>query len=299
MITSHTTTTISPFTTNAPTNYEIILKNIATINDEQIYIDCNLTGESEEQITTYNIPINSAMAGENAEMNYMKMTVNFFIFIIGLLFCYTVIPFVYKLSLIDRVNRSNTTKNKGDVVQAVEILTTIVSIFIILWLFIIGRAKTNYSVQTAAIALAVLYILSFCIISIKKTDTAFLTTKISDGEPKKITLKDFNISNVWETFGLMKTWLKEVTNKFYIILVAIVVYAITIGLFFGLGMFSKAEAVAFFAVESVVFLIFIVMVGIAFFPTNDNSPITKTTNSAATPLVNMAKTLTPLHKLLA
>ena len=204
----------APFTVNAPTSYEIISKNIATINDDQIYIDCNLTGESAENVTTYNVPINSAMAGEDAEMNYMKMTVNFFIFIIGLVFCYTMIPFVYKLTVIDRLNNMFPEQDKKkDRNLGTDVLITGVSFIFILVLFSYGTSNSNYKIQTAGMALAVLYILSFCILQIKKTDANYMTTKIEGGVKKTLEIYEFEMDKLKEVFPVLEDWLSKVTDN--------------------------------------------------------------------------------------
>lgn len=204
----------APFTVNAPTSYEIIAKNISTINDDQIYIDCNLTGESAENVTTYNVPINSAMAGEDAEMNYMKMTINFFIFLIGLVFCYTMIPFMYKLTVIDRLNNMfpDQTKRKNRNLGT-DVLITMVSFIFILTLFSYGTAKQNYKIQTAGMALAVLYILSYCILQIKRNEVNYMTTKTDDGVKQVLEIYKFEMDKIGEIFPILKDWLDKTIDN--------------------------------------------------------------------------------------
>lgn len=208
----------APFTTSAPTNYVVIASNISNINDDQIYIDCNLTGESAETITAYNVPINSAMSSDNGEMNYMKMTINFFIFILALLFTYTAIPVLYKMSVIDKINKwyDSETEQKKRLVGT-DILISLVILSITVSLFTYGAARSNYKVQTAAMAISVLYILSFCILQIKKADATFMTTLIKPGEIR--TLKDykFDISKIRETFPILGDWFGKVLDNMSVV----------------------------------------------------------------------------------
>jgi hypothetical protein len=94
-------TTISLFSANAPTDYVIIPnKNISMAQDEQIYIDCNPTGESSETINTYNIPVRSDASNEKQEMDYMKTSVNFALFSVLLIVSYFIVPSFYKFMVI-------------------------------------------------------------------------------------------------------------------------------------------------------------------------------------------------------
>jgi len=214
IITEITSKITAPFTISAPTNYTILSKRISTINDDQIYIDCNLTGESTDTLTAYNIPINSALSGQDSEMNYMKLTINFFIFIIALLFTYTTIPLFYKMTVIDRINQlydADDTKTKRLV--GTDILISLVTFCVAVSLFSYGAAKNNYKIQTAAMGISILYILSFCILQIRKTDKEhFMTTKI--GDTFKI-LKDykFDISQIKESFPILGDWFGKILNN--------------------------------------------------------------------------------------
>ena len=218
IITENASNNTPPFTISAPTSYTILSKRISTINDDQIYIDCNLTGEGEKTIASYNVPINSDRSNQDGEMNYMKLTINFFIFIIALLFTYTTIPLFYKITVIDRINKMyDNDVEKTKRLLGTDILISIVTFFVVVSLFSYGASKKNYKIQTAAMGISILYILSFCILQIRKTDiTHFMTTKIGEIY-KVVTNYKFDITKIPESFSNMKDWFgKILKNTAYI-----------------------------------------------------------------------------------
>jgi len=61
--------TTSLFNVNAPTRYTIIPKaNIIKQKEDEIYIDCNPAGVSDQEIQTYNVPINSEYTNEKTKL---------------------------------------------------------------------------------------------------------------------------------------------------------------------------------------------------------------------------------------
>lgn len=70
-------------------------------SDDQIYIDCNPTGESPETIAAYNIPINSEYANTQKQSNFERQAVytGFFSFI--LILTYFFVPHYYKTYIIE------------------------------------------------------------------------------------------------------------------------------------------------------------------------------------------------------
>ncbi len=72
-------------------------------SDDQIYIDCNPTGESPDTIAAYNIPINSEYANTQKQSNYERQAVytGFFSFI--LILTYFFVPYYYKTYIIESI----------------------------------------------------------------------------------------------------------------------------------------------------------------------------------------------------
>jgi hypothetical protein len=76
-------------------NYTVIpYENInhQQTNADQIYIDCNPSGESDETIETYNLPINSALMGSIQRDDLTKMITYFCLFTLGVFVSYFFVP---------------------------------------------------------------------------------------------------------------------------------------------------------------------------------------------------------------
>lgn len=94
-----------PINASLFTKYEsayIVLpaNNITKRGEEEIYIDCNPTGESQETIDTYQIPINSEMSDILAQSDNMKTVINFATFAVYSLVVAIVLPPLYKATAI-------------------------------------------------------------------------------------------------------------------------------------------------------------------------------------------------------
>jgi len=255
------------FSVDAPTNYEIVVRNIGTINDDQIYIDCNLTGESQETVASYNIPVNSAFSDSIGESNYMKMTVNFGIFTIALFFTYFTVPVLYKMTVIDRINVvfQADSREKTKRMVGTDVLIFMVVIGIAMYLFLYGMAKENYKIQTAAMGVTVIYILSYCILQIKKNDDKYRTTHTKNGD---LLIENsrfaFSISEIATIFPILIDWFwKILINSIYILAVLIVFLIIDVLLYW----YSVIDFITF--VELITFGSFgvtiVTIIGIAIF----------------------------------
>jgi len=78
----------------------------SNIENDNIYIDCNPTGESEESIKTYNLPINSNLMNDIQKSSVSTLINNFAMFSILLIICYIGIPQLYSAAVCE--------KNMGD-----------------------------------------------------------------------------------------------------------------------------------------------------------------------------------------
>lgn len=76
----------------------------STDNDnDKIYIDCNPTGEGQENIKTYNLPINSDLMSDLQNSSISKLLNNFVMFGILLLVSYVGIPKLYNYAVCDKL----------------------------------------------------------------------------------------------------------------------------------------------------------------------------------------------------
>ena len=157
----------------------IARNNISKRDDEEIYIDCNPTGVSEEEINMQNVPINSKMASQLQESDYMKTTVNFGLFMLTALVSYIIVPLFYKNVVIDisTVMFNMDIVKRFDRIRSADILIGIAFIIIISALFGAGESENDMYSTTVALFMFVFYILSVALIQLKKTQTVFMTTE--------------------------------------------------------------------------------------------------------------------------
>ena len=71
--------------------------------DNQIYIDCNPSGESAETIAAYNVPINSEYAKNEGKMNYERQAMYSGVFAIALVLIYFIVPWWYRTYVVESV----------------------------------------------------------------------------------------------------------------------------------------------------------------------------------------------------
>jgi len=154
--------------------------NISKRDSEEIYIDCSPTGASEEEQNTYSIPINSKMASESQESDMMKTTVNYGVFILAMLVSYVTVPLLYKNLIIDgsAIAFSSDESKRFTRIRAADILISLVMFLLISSLVSTGGATDDYQLISIGIFTFVFSILSYGLIQLKKTDPAFMTTKV-------------------------------------------------------------------------------------------------------------------------
>ena len=77
-------------------------KNISLPDPDQIYINCNPTGESADKIDTYNLPINSASGSETDASSAMQTMTMFAFFVIMSVGLVAFVPGIYKFTVLQR-----------------------------------------------------------------------------------------------------------------------------------------------------------------------------------------------------
>uniref|UniRef100_A0A6C0EDI4 Uncharacterized protein n=1 Tax=viral metagenome TaxID=1070528 RepID=A0A6C0EDI4_9ZZZZ len=190
MIVDNTTAFVSTYDTkttlfgiNAPNVYKIIDGiNITIRKEEDIYIDCKPTGVSDEEVSTYNIPLLSETSNQKQNLDFMKMTVNFVIFIVILIVASFGIPILYKAVVINKVIQLVGLAENSENVKLGHIRIKTIDVFIFLFfalliLVIFGYGKENgdYNSFMVCLFLSVFYILSSVLISVKKQDEKYMT----------------------------------------------------------------------------------------------------------------------------
>ena len=218
---------VVPFGTSLKTNEYKVVTTINENSSDEIYIDCQPTGESPESIASY-VPVNSKNTDDIAESEYMTAASHFFTFSIGLALCYFVVPVVYKFSVIDRINETvNTAWDRTAQLQASDMLISILVAYAVIYLTIHGYKIQSNSMKIMSIIVAILYILSFTIIQIKKSYPSFMTTLISNN-PVQITLNDLKFENIQLIPGIIGSWFSKIRNNIDKLIVFEICYVLLI-----------------------------------------------------------------------
>jgi hypothetical protein len=142
-----------------------------TSSMDQIYIDCNPTGESEETIKTYNLPIHSDLMNEIQNSSIVKMTIHFCFFTVGLVLCYFGVPLIY--NIIKQIDFNDNDKYFGIIPLKNGGLFNIIGvIFCLLPIFLtsMGFFIQNYIMTGTGLLFAVFTLISISRISELKRD---------------------------------------------------------------------------------------------------------------------------------
>ena len=189
-----------------------------------IYIDCTTNGESDEQITGYNVPINSEYSNNKHQIDVFKMITHFFIFIFILAISFFTIPSLYKTIVVDFFNvmDADTIKSffgdtlditkKQIMIHSADRLITIVFITLILVAFLWTPIMMYYGMFISGFAVA-----GYSLIQFNKTQQDFMSTPNTSGgienssydKNAPFTPDDFKISYMFRLFvGLITALFK-------------------------------------------------------------------------------------------
>ena len=203
---------VFPITTRNPSaKYKIPSFVYGTTLSDQIYIDCNPTGVSNDDIQTYKVPISSDYTLGAAKTDYQKTTTNFYIFTLFVIAAYFIIPTAYRQLIIVNISKYNDKKNKllvADVLIGISI--------IILTSVLFGSG--DYDQKTWGVFILVVTFMSIPLITSKRLDKEYLK-----GVPdvyNNITLS--NILNILGEYGEPFIRSKTVSIFFFIIFLIMV-----------------------------------------------------------------------------
>lgn len=81
-------------------------------SDQNIYIDCNPTGESIDRLTTYNLPISSDLMKDIDKSSFAKLCGNFATIGLLALTCYIGIPVLYNAAVVKKMEGDDKLQSK-------------------------------------------------------------------------------------------------------------------------------------------------------------------------------------------
>jgi hypothetical protein len=168
-------------------NYSVIPgNNINQRDDDQIYIDCSPTGASEEELNTYNVPINSRMLNEKQQTDLMLMTTNFAFFAVLSLAGYFLVPMFYKKAVIDMIlfMKPGTGKevniDRLKTIASADITIMLIFAAVIMLFYTLGMTQ-DPKFTSLSLMLSLVAILSASLITMKKSSSEFLRAVDSNG----------------------------------------------------------------------------------------------------------------------
>lgn len=165
--------------------------NLNQRDDDQIYIDCSPTGASEEELNTYNVPINSKMLNEKQQTDLMLMTTNFAFFAVLSLVGYFIVPLFYKKAVIDMILFLNPGTGKDvniarlKAIAAADLTIIIIFAAVIMFMYTLGMTQ-DPKFTSLSLMLSLVLILSASLITMKKSNPEFLQAITSNGRVIKL-----------------------------------------------------------------------------------------------------------------
>jgi hypothetical protein len=159
-----------PITTKTTsTKFKIPSFLYGTTLSDQIYIDCNPTGVSNDDIQTYKVPISSDYTLGAAKTDYQKTTTNFYIFTLFVIAEYFIIPTAYRQLIIVNISKYAKT-NQDNKLLVADVLIGISIIILTSVLFGSG----DYDQKTWGVFILVVTFMSIPLIISKRLEPNYL-----------------------------------------------------------------------------------------------------------------------------
>lgn len=152
--------------------YTVLPRTGISIPDaDKIYISCNPTGESEENIRTYNVPINSDTGTEEDAKTAMYTVNSFAVFTMMTMFLIFFVPGAYKAVVMSGITDVNQ-------MRAVDLILMMIFLGEIIASFILAfTSEGNYILFYIGGFFALMLFESISILYVKKMDTEYITPK--------------------------------------------------------------------------------------------------------------------------
>jgi hypothetical protein len=239
--TSHDIITTCLSNTNLFADYKedyIVLPatNISKRGEEDIYIDCSPTGESQETTNTYNIPINSELSSNLEEADHMKTVVNFATFAVYSLVVAIILPPLYKATAIKSALMYTVTETNvipvpnGIRLRSIDSIICLILLATIVLLFVSGMETIGFFTLFTTIVGGLL-------IYVYKQNTDYMM--INGNKIIYDKQKEFDMKDIFKSFGGLfysmieivvqdggKGWTKAFYVLMSILFILLIVFAI-------------------------------------------------------------------------
>lgn len=186
--------------------------NIAKRGDEDIYIDCSPTGESQETINTYNIPINSELSSNQEKADNMKTAIDFAYFAVYSLILSLILPPLYKGTAIKAALLSTPEDGfNGIRLRSIDILTGLFMFISIVIMMSIGFSQDDSSLNTISFIILYSTIAGVLILYTKKANPDYL--KIGNFEIQYSKTDAFNVKDMGRSIGILVSEMWDIINE--------------------------------------------------------------------------------------
>ena len=152
-------------------------RNISLPDPDQIYINCNPTGESADKIDTYNLPINSVSGSEQDAKSAMQTMTMFAIFVIVSVGLVAFVPGIYKFTVLQRALTLTRSKTEDFLEYMRALDGALIAVFGIISfsLIISGFSTENAVALSFGFSFLYMIIASMWILYIKRHDREYMT----------------------------------------------------------------------------------------------------------------------------
>lgn len=160
------------------TDYTVLpARNISLPDPDQIYINCNPTGESADKIDTYNLPINSVSGSEQDAKSAMQTMTMFAIFVIVSVGLVAFVPGIYKFTVLQRALTLTRSKTEDFLEYMRALDGALIAVFglISFSLIISGFSTENTVALSFGFSFLYMIIASIWILYIKRHDREYMT----------------------------------------------------------------------------------------------------------------------------
>jgi len=258
---------IQPATTTNP-NSSVDANTNATSNstisdsNNDIYIDCSPTGYSKTEIETYNIPINSDILGNKQQMDVIKISIYFLIFIFIIFILFFSVPYFYKKIVIDATNKYYSKNADIDILTRIRSIDIWISSFVLIYCFFSfsdGFNNNNSNSLMTGLFLFIIFGVSVSLIQYNKSETEYMKTIINNcsvGELYNINDEFLKYLSVGDIFDTIKNGFMYYFKDVFKLHMALVIISSTITLFYFLILGKNIDSKFFDIVSYIITTLF-------------------------------------------
>lgn len=183
-------------------------RNISLPDPDQIYINCNPTGESADKIDTYNLPINSVSGSEQDAKSAMQTMTMFAIFVIVSVGLVAFVPGIYKFTVLQRALTLTRSKTEDFLEYMRALDGALIAVFglISFSLIISGFSTENAVALSFGFSFLYMIIASMWILYIKRHDREYMTVGTYNSYDPKVEYEPPGFDKIGSALGAVLTF---------------------------------------------------------------------------------------------